>query len=91
MNDRALGGLIFLVSLAAIIAYIYWLFFPPPNWIPSWVFFYGNIRWALILPSLVAVVAILGIAMWIGWTMATTPPPTPIETPGEEEKAEEES
>jgi predicted DNA-binding transcriptional regulator len=28
---------------------------------------------------LVAFIAILGIGGWIGWTMATTPPPKPIE------------
>jgi len=32
----------------------------------------------LILVS-VAFIAILGIGAWIGWTMATTPPPKPIE------------
>jgi predicted DNA-binding transcriptional regulator len=45
---------------------------------------------------LIAFVAILGIGAWIGWTMATTPPPKPIEeieaeeTKEEEEKKEEE-
>jgi predicted DNA-binding transcriptional regulator len=40
---------------------------------------------------LVAFVAILAIGAWIGWTMATTPPPKPIEeiTTEMEEKKEE--
>jgi predicted DNA-binding transcriptional regulator len=38
-----------------------------------------------------AFIAILGIGAWIGWTMATTPPPKPIEeiTSETEEKTEE--
>jgi len=27
----------------------------------------------------IVVILILGIAMWIGWTMLTTPPPVPLE------------
>jgi len=49
------------------------------------------------VPVLIAFIAILAIGAWIGWTMATTPPPKPIEeieaemeTEAEEEKAEEE-
>jgi len=30
-------------------------------------------------PVLAAFIAVLGIGAWIGWTMATTPPPKPIE------------
>jgi predicted DNA-binding transcriptional regulator len=44
----------------------------------------------LVLVS-VAFIAILAIGAWIGWTMATTPPPKPIEeiTTEIEEKKEE--
>ena len=44
----------------------------------------------LVLVS-IAFVAILAIGAWIGWTMATTPPPKPIEeiTTEIEEKKEE--
>ncbi|MEM3047295.1 MAG: phage holin family protein, partial [Candidatus Bathyarchaeia archaeon] len=42
--------------------------------------------WALVIPVTVGVVGILGILAWIGWTMATTPPPKPIEF--EEPKSE---
>ena len=31
------------------------------------------------IPVFIAFIAILGIGAWIGWTMATTPPPKPIE------------
>ncbi len=49
------------------VIYLYWLFFT------SFYF------WAVAVPVLIGVVAVLGIVMWIGWTMATTPPPKPIE------------
>ena len=45
----------------------------------------------LVLVS-IAFIAILAIGAWIGWTMATTPPPKPIEeitTTEAEEKKEE--
>lgn len=35
--------------------------------------------WTIALPVMIAFVAIMGIGGWIGWTMATTPPPKPIE------------
>jgi len=35
--------------------------------------------WVIAVPVLIAFVAIMGIGAWIGWTMATTPPPKPIE------------
>ena len=50
------------------------------------------VRYRLIaIPVLVAFVAILFIGAWIGWTMATTPPPKPIEeiTTEIEDKQEE--
>jgi len=31
------------------------------------------------ITAFIAIAAILGILAWIGYTMATTPPPTPIE------------
>jgi len=52
--------------------------------------------WATILPIWIAALLILVIAMWIGWTMLTTPPPVPLEEleelglEEEEEKKEEE-
>jgi len=35
--------------------------------------------WIIALPVFIAFVAIMFIGAWIGWTMATTPPPKPIE------------
>ena len=47
--------------------------------------------WVIAIPVFIAFVAILFIGAWIGWTMATTPPPKPIEeiTTEIEDKKEE--
>jgi predicted DNA-binding transcriptional regulator len=91
VSDRALGTVIFLVSICAIVVYLGWLFYTPTADL-NWLFFVpgSQVRWALVLPMLLAVVAVLAICAWIGWTMATTPPPTPIEEKpiASEEKSE---
>ena len=35
--------------------------------------------WLIATPVTIAFIAILAIGAWIGYTMATTPPPKPIE------------
>jgi len=103
-KDQAIGGLIFIVCIVVIIGYIAGLFFyDNPDLgisIKEWLnlpWSTGGVRyWLVAIPVLIAFVAILGIGAWIGWTMATTPPPKPIEeleaeeTKEEEEKKEEE-
>ncbi len=37
--------------------------------------------WAFKLPILAAVYIMLFIVLWIGYTMATTPPPIPLDNP----------
>ena len=51
---------------------------------------YHELDAVLVLVS-IAFIAVLAIGAWIGWTMATTPPPKPIEeiTTEMEEKKEE--
>jgi predicted DNA-binding transcriptional regulator len=46
----------------------------------------GSLRFLIVSPMIVlqitafvAVGAVLVVAAWIGWTMATTPPPAPLE------------
>jgi len=46
--------------------------------------------WLVGVPVYMALVAVLVIGAWIGWTMATTPPPKPIEEIETEEKPAEE-
>ena len=46
----------------------------------GWILFFTE--WTILLLQLtgfVAVAAVLGILAWIGYTLATTPPPKPIE------------
>jgi len=45
--------------------------------------------WVIAIPVLIAFFAVLAIGAWIGWTMATTPPPTPIEDIQSEEEPKE--
>ncbi|MDH5438213.1 MAG: transcriptional regulator [Candidatus Bathyarchaeota archaeon] len=92
-KDQSIGGLIFLVCVVVAIGYIVTLFGydlivkPLLNvpWSTSGVQF-----WLIAIPVLVAFVAVLAIGAWIGWTMATTPPPKPIEEFEVAEKEEEE-
>ncbi|MGA2198553.1 MAG: transcriptional regulator [Nitrososphaerales archaeon] len=63
-NDRALGSAILGGSILGIIVYGLLLW-----WKPTIV---------LEVTAFLAVVVLLGILAWIGWTMATTPPPEPI-------------
>src|SRR4030065_2544900 len=95
-KDQAIGGAIFIVCIVVAIGYLVTLFYP--NWL-SMVGLAGctaealqNIRfWVIAIPVFIAFVAIMFIGAWIGWTMATTPPPKPIEeiTTEIEEKKEE--
>lgn len=94
-KDQTIGGLIFLVCVVVAIAYVIALAFTPQvselfgwKWNPLTVW---HARIALVaIPLAIALVAVLAIGAWIGWTMATTPPPKPIEEFEAEEKKEEE-
>lgn len=63
-NDRALGGAILGGSILGVIVYGLLLYYFP--------------KAILELTAFVAVVVLLGILAWIGWTMATTSPPQPM-------------
>ena len=79
-KDQTIGGVIFIVCVAVALLYVVTLFYP------SWFSIIGynpdatDVRfWIIAVPVFIAFVAIMGIGAWIGWTMATTPPPKPIE------------
>jgi predicted DNA-binding transcriptional regulator len=92
-KDQAIGGVICLVCVLVAIGYTILVIFPGE--IASFLSIKStgdSIRIiAVLVPVLVAFIAILAIGAWIGWTMATTPPPKPIEeiTTEMEEKKEE--
>ena len=66
-KDQVMGWMILLVSMLGIVAYFYLAFLSP---------------WATLtiqISAFLAVAAVLFIMAWIGYTLATTPPPTPLE------------
>lgn len=66
-RDQALGFLLLAVGIVGIIVY-------------GWLVFLSE--WSMLvlqLTGFIAVAAILAIISWIGYTLATTPPPKPIE------------
>lgn len=94
-KDQGIGGVIFIVCVIVAIAYFIALAFTPQvsglfNW--GWnAEMIWHARIALVaIPMAIALIAVLAIGAWIGWTMATTPPPKPIEEIEAEEKKEEE-
>jgi predicted DNA-binding transcriptional regulator len=94
-KDQAIGGAIFAVCIIVAIIYLVALF-GYEQLIQPWlnVGSFEAVRyWLIAVPVLVAFIAILFIGAWIGWTMATTPPPKPIEeiTTEVEETTEEET
>ena len=91
-KDQTIGGTILIICLVIAILYIATLFYP--TWLTSigLQITEADARfWIIATPVLIAFIAIMAIGAWIGWTMATTPPPKPIEeiTSETEEKTEE--
>lgn len=74
-SDKALGALLLIVSIIVIIVYG-WLVFAPPV---KTVFGQPLDILVLKITGFVAVAIVFGILGWIGYTLATTPPPKPIE------------
>jgi len=91
MKDKSLGSLIVGVSVIIMIGYFVWAFAPllGPA-VSSWISPEMS-EWAYRLPVILAVYMMLLIVAWIGYTMATTPPPIPLESPLEIEREEYDS
>jgi len=87
MNDKSLGYTIMLVTALIMVAYFVWAFAPWLGPTFAWVAHYSE--WAYRLPVLAAAFLMLFIILWIGYTMATTPPPIPLENPIDLDKEEE--
>jgi hypothetical protein len=91
-KDQALGALIVVVCVVLIVGYLGGLFLYDP-YIKGWLNIgsAANVQfWLIATPVLVAFVAIMLIGAWIGYTMATTPSPKPIEEITSETKQETE-
>ena len=64
-KDQGIGAVILVASIVGLVVY-------------AWLLFTYAIL-VLQITAFVAVALVLIIAAWIGWTMATTPPPAPLE------------
>jgi len=87
-KDQAIGAAILTVCIVVAVGYLVTLFYP--QWLVT-IGLLGNTAnvqfWVIAIPVFVAFIAILAIGAWIGYTMATTPPPKPIEEITTEEPA----
>jgi hypothetical protein len=77
-KDQGIGWLIFLACVVVAIIYLV-----------AFYFFPDIVLWLIGVPVVIAFIAVLAIGAWIGWTMATTPPPKPIEELETETEIEE--
>ncbi len=85
-KEKIIGALIFIIALLVLVYYTWGLLllyiFPtladvvPAGW--EWLLAPDPMI-LIILPIWAAAVLIMIIAMWIGWTMLTTPAPEPLE------------
>jgi lysylphosphatidylglycerol synthetase-like protein (DUF2156 family) len=82
-KDQSIGGVIFILCVVIAAFYLVTLFYPTwlssigLQWDTSWM---SSVQfWLIAIPVFIAFAAIMAIGAWIGWTMATTPPPKPIE------------
>jgi predicted DNA-binding transcriptional regulator len=65
-KDQGIGAVLLVASIVGIIIY-------------AWLLYTYAIL-VLQITAFIAVAGVLVIAAWIGWTMATTPPPAPLES-----------
>lgn len=105
-KEKVIGALIFIFALIVMIYYTWGLVLLQNPWtgpaLQDWVdatFPAGSLlhtiflppwEFLVILPVWLAAVLICIIAMWIGWTMLTTPAPEPLEDFDFDEEAVEE-
>ena len=88
-RDQVIGAVILIVCLAILVGYLADVILIAAfktSWI-AWVLGMVGLAvdpfsvfiWLIAIPVIVAFSAVLIIGAWIGFTMATTPPPAPIE------------
>ncbi len=79
LDDQSVGYVILFGSLLGIALYFYLTFLSP------WILLVIQIS------AFIAVAAMLAIIAWIGYTLASTPPPMPLEDFDEESSEEEDA
>jgi len=72
MSDKAIGAAMLAGAIIALIIYLLALFFPPWGGI-------GGFAWyiAITVVAIIAIGAVCVIIGWVGYTLLTTPAPTP--------------
>lgn len=75
LRNRSLGALLFVLALVAMVGYFWLLFLAPEDLV-----FLGKTisEWAIIVPVIILVYAVLVVVAWIGWALASTAPPLPV-------------
>jgi predicted DNA-binding transcriptional regulator len=84
-KDQAIGGAILTICILVAVCYSVAVF-RPEFVMDLFGFSTASVAsvlsfriWVVTIPVFVAFITIMFIGAWIGWTMATTPPPKPIE------------
>ena len=74
MRDKSLGVLFLVTSIVVMVAYFWLLFLSPDET------YLGKTlsEWAIIIPVIIIVYAVLLVVAWIGWALASTAPPLPV-------------
>jgi predicted DNA-binding transcriptional regulator len=69
MDDKLTGYLILVASVLGVVVYFWLVFLAPHAW--AWL--------TIQVSAMVAVGGVLLVTAWIGYTLATTPPPVPLD------------
>ncbi len=74
MRDKNLGVLFFVLSIVLMVAYFWLLFLSPEGT------YLGRTlhEWAILIPVMIIVYAVLLVIAWIGWALGSTAPPLPV-------------
>ncbi len=87
-KDQVIGALMLVGAIIVVLFYLVGLFAP---WLIEKYVDIQNFDIALAKATIfIAVLAVAAIVGWIGWTLATTPPPKPISIEEIEKELEEE-
>ncbi|MEM1927290.1 MAG: transcriptional regulator [Acidilobaceae archaeon] len=80
VSDKAIGITLVAVSLVVILLYAWLLFLPPDVRVLGRELSGEEVSMLVIKATVMAgVLVVFGLVAWIGYTLATTPPPKPIE------------
>ena len=81
MRNKSLGIVLLITSIVVMIGY-FWLLFL----VPDEVIFLGKQanEWAIIIPVIIIVYAVLIVIAWIGWALSSTAPPLSLNNENQE-------